>query len=257
MSGAYSMFCPVEAAPWPVPEGSLLQMAHASQSGFRKLVHFPFPSCFEAQRWLMTTSAIGEIPAETISEMHDRRSASLPYFEFKLYHSLGKYPRSSTHWEGGGNHAMSIPASFIFGTAPFTTLYQPFLLWQLSQLKACNMMWGSVSPMRGAFNCAAALPTTSSQSGPSFTSSSTESSELDAFLRSSSTICAWDFDLIKFWSGRCTADTWYKYCAPSLTSVSFHSRTSRSFPVSTSRPMTVPTHSDVDASVSGARRQML
>lgn len=35
--------------------------------------------------WLITMSAIGEMPALTISFTHARRSASLPYFEFRLY----------------------------------------------------------------------------------------------------------------------------------------------------------------------------
>eukprot|EP00982_Pelagococcus_subviridis_P012436 31175-Pelagococcus_subviridis.AAC.5 len=52
---------------------------YAGKFAFENIRHFPFSSCVSAHRWLMTTSAIGAIPAAFSAAISSRSSRSDPY----------------------------------------------------------------------------------------------------------------------------------------------------------------------------------
>mmetsp|Transcript_15860 Transcript_15860/g.47732 ORF Transcript_15860/g.47732 Transcript_15860/m.47732 type:complete len:208 (-) Transcript_15860:957-1580(-) len=84
--------------------------------------------------------------ASCMVRRHARSSPSLPYWLFRLYRSVGRYPWGDTEAEGGGSHTAEMPASAMVLACSLSFLYQ-LPLW-LSQLKPCRMI-SNPSPAAG------------------------------------------------------------------------------------------------------------
>mmetsp|Transcript_75296 Transcript_75296/g.230354 ORF Transcript_75296/g.230354 Transcript_75296/m.230354 type:complete len:220 (-) Transcript_75296:1450-2109(-) len=164
--GAYCAGSPV--TPLPLPPGTAglsWQTAQPSQSGSSNLSHRPAESCFEAQRWLTTTSSIGTISCSCMAETRRWSASALPYLLSKTYHFLGRYAWSSTESDGGGNHIMLMPAERSSGKRPSKTVYQLGAL-QEPQSNAWNMMTHFCSPKRGGSMNGTTFTSTGSEPGP-------------------------------------------------------------------------------------------